>query len=45
VTIDYDGLTDNTVTIRERDGMTQQRVNLDQLVNYIQDHMANWKSE
>jgi len=45
VTIDYDGLTDNTVTIRERDGMTQERVNIDQLVNYIQDHMAKWKSE
>jgi glycyl-tRNA synthetase len=45
VTIDYDGVADNTVTVRERDGMTQQRISADQLVNYINDQMANWKSE
>ena len=44
VTIDYDGLTDQTVTIRERDQMTQERVNLDCLVKYINDKMAAWKS-
>ena len=45
VTIDYDGVADNTVTVRERDGMTQQRINADQLVNYINDQMLAWKSE
>jgi glycyl-tRNA synthetase len=45
VTIDYDGLADQTVTIRERDGMTQERVNMDHMVKYVQDKMAAWKAE
>jgi len=49
VTVDYDGLSNGaspgTVTVRERDGMTQERVSLDRLVSYIHDHMAKWKSE
>ena len=45
VTIDYDGLNDQTVTIRERDQMTQERVNIDHMVKYITDKMASWKSE
>ncbi|MBC7397604.1 MAG: glycine--tRNA ligase [Bdellovibrionales bacterium] len=44
VTIDYDGLTDGTVTVRERDRMTQERVSAEKLVGYIQDKMAEWKS-
>lgn len=43
VTIDYDGLTDQSVTVRERDGMTQQRISAEKLVSYIQDHMDDWK--
>ncbi|MBS1959563.1 MAG: glycine--tRNA ligase [Bdellovibrionales bacterium] len=43
VTIDYDGVPNNTVTIRERDGMTQERISADKLVSYIHDKMANWK--
>ncbi len=45
VTIDYDGLTDGTVTVRERDQMTQERVSAEKLVSYIQDKMLVWKSE
>jgi glycyl-tRNA synthetase len=45
VTVDYDGLTDQTVTIRERDGMTQERIPAEKLVAYINDKMAAWKSE
>ena len=44
VTIDYDGLNDNTVTVRERDQMTQERISADKLVPYIQDKMRTWKS-
>ena len=36
VTIDFDTLEDSTVTIRERDSMTQKRMNIDELVEYIQ---------
>lgn len=45
VTIDYDGVADGTVTVRERDGMSQQRISADQLVSYINDHIAAWKAE
>ena len=35
VTIDYDTLKNNTVTIRDRDTMKQVRVKIDKLVNYF----------
>jgi glycyl-tRNA synthetase len=35
VTIDYDTLADQTVTVRERDSAKQERVGLDALVTYI----------
>ena len=35
VTIDFDTLEDNTVTIRERDTMEQIRLPIDKLVEYI----------
>ncbi len=35
VTIDFDTLEDNTVTIRDRDSMEQVRVNVNDLVDYI----------
>ncbi|MDD4839349.1 MAG: glycine--tRNA ligase [Clostridia bacterium] len=35
VTIDFDTLEDNTVTVRERDTMAQIRINIDQLEEYI----------
>ena len=35
ITIDYDTLNDNTVTIRERDTMEQIRVHSDELVDVL----------
>ncbi len=35
VTIDFDTLEDNTVTIRDRDTMEQIRLNIDELVDYV----------
>ena len=36
VTIDFDTLDDETVTIRDRDSMKQIRLKIDELENYIQ---------
>jgi glycyl-tRNA synthetase len=35
VTVDFDSLDDNAVTVRERDTMEQERVSLDQLESYL----------
>lgn len=35
ITVDFDTLEDNAVTIRERDTMTQERVSLDQVKSYL----------
>jgi len=35
VTVDFDSLTDQAVTIRERDTMAQERVSLDQVETYL----------
>ncbi|NLU71576.1 glycine--tRNA ligase [Streptomyces sp. HNM0575] len=35
VTVDFDTLDDNAVTVRERDTMKQDRVSLDQMENYL----------
>ena len=35
VTVDFDTLTDQAVTIRERDTMAQERVGLDQVESYL----------
>jgi glycyl-tRNA synthetase len=35
ITVDSDTLTDNTVTIRDRDTMAQERINKDNLVEYL----------
>ncbi|PRR76649.1 Glycine--tRNA ligase [Clostridium liquoris] len=37
ITIDYDTLEDNTVTVRDRDTMQQVRLSIDELVKFIQD--------
>lgn len=42
-TVDYDGLTDQSVTVRDRDNMTQERVPAARLTDYIQDRMKTWK--
>ena len=40
VTIDFDTLEDNTVTVRDRDTMEQVRLNISELKNYIQEKIA-----
>ncbi len=45
VTVDFDGLDDNTVTIRYRDDMKQDRVSVDKLESVIRDRIKNWKPE
>lgn len=35
ITIDYDTLKDNTVTVRERDSMSQERIGIDDLKKYF----------
>jgi glycyl-tRNA synthetase len=42
ITLDYESLNDQSVTIRHRDKMTQERVNLSQVERYIQDGFKNW---
>ena len=40
ITVDFDTLEDNCVTIRDRDTMEQVRLPIDQLVDYIQDKIT-----
>jgi glycyl-tRNA synthetase len=35
VTVDFDTLTDDAVTVRDRDTMKQERVSLDQIEDYL----------
>ncbi len=40
LTVDYETIEkDNAVTVRDRDSMTQQRIPVDELLNYLQDKM------
>ena len=39
ITIDFDTLEDNCVTVRDRDTMDQERISIDQLESYIQDKL------
>ena len=41
ITVDHETLTDNCVTIRHRDTMQQERVNIDQLESLIEDKVSN----
>ena len=41
ITVDFDTLEDQAVTIRERDTMTQQRVSLDQVKSYLAGKLVN----
>ncbi len=41
ITVDFDTLTDQKVTVRDRDLMTQERVSLEQLTNYFNDKFSN----
>lgn len=40
VTVDYQTLEDNTVTVRDRDTMTQERINVDTLPTFLADHLS-----
>src|SRR6185437_1106404 len=42
VTIDYDTLSNLTVTTRHRDTMAQERVSAENLVRYIDEKFENW---
>ncbi|MFI9560835.1 glycine--tRNA ligase [Nonomuraea endophytica] len=39
ITVDFDTLEDQAVTIRERDSMAQQRIALDQVDSYLRQHL------
>ena len=39
VTVDFDSLEDEKVTIRDRDSMKQERLDISQLTSYIRDHL------
>jgi glycyl-tRNA synthetase len=39
ITVDFDTLEDDAVTIRERDSMSQDRVGLDQVETYLKAHL------
>ena len=39
MTVDFDTLEDNAVTVRDRDSMTQERVSLDTVERYLLDRL------
>jgi glycyl-tRNA synthetase len=43
VTFDFDSLTDQSVTIRHRDTMAQERIPMAKVREYIADAFRNWK--
>jgi glycyl-tRNA synthetase len=45
ITVDFDTLEDQTVTVRDRDTMEQDRVAIDQLATYIFDHTRTWDED
>ena len=45
ITVDFDGLEDNTVTIRYRDDMKQDRISVDKVNEVLRDGITGWKSE
>jgi glycyl-tRNA synthetase len=42
VTVDFDSLDDNAVTVRERDSMKQERIGIDALPGYLADLLPAW---
>ena len=45
ITVDFEGLEDQTVTLRDRDSMDQIRVSLDKIDQAIRDKVKSWKPE
>jgi len=41
VTVDFDSLDDNQVTVRDRDTMIQDRIPIDNLVSYLSERLPN----
>jgi glycyl-tRNA synthetase len=41
VTLDFETITDQAVTVRERDTMKQERVSLDRLPGYLREHLPD----
>ncbi|WP_373869557.1 glycine--tRNA ligase [Sphaerisporangium rufum] len=39
ITVDFDTLTDDAVTVRERDSMAQKRIGLDQVESYLRENL------
>jgi glycyl-tRNA synthetase len=42
VTVDFDTLNDQAVTVRERDSMKEERIGIDSLVHYLSDLLPNY---
>jgi glycyl-tRNA synthetase len=42
VTVDFDTLEDQAVTVRDRDSMTQERVGIDALTGYLSERLPLW---
>ena len=44
ITVDHQTVTDNTVTIRERDSMNQERIHIDKLEEFLRSslNINNW---
>ena len=40
VTVDFDSLTDQAVTVRERDSMKQERIGIDSLIGYLAERLG-----
>jgi glycyl-tRNA synthetase len=40
ITVDFESLEDQAVTVRERDAMNQERVSLDQVERYLNDRLG-----
>jgi len=45
ITVDFEGLDDNTVTIRYRDDMSQDRISVDNVKEAIRSGMKDWQPE
>jgi glycyl-tRNA synthetase len=45
ITVDFDGLEDQTVTIRDRDTMSQERINWDSIDSVLKQKMKSWKPQ
>ena len=42
MTIDYDTLSNHTVTVRHRDSMVQERIAADKLESYVREKFESW---